>query len=371
MDENETRAWLALALCAQGRPDGWLALAQACGGALAAVTASDESLLARGASPEAVSRLRSVWPARSDRAFERCRRLGIQVTAPGAPAYPPPLRPIPDSPLVLFWRGADPSSCVPALAVVGARRCTSYGERTAMRIGREAAAAGVVVISGLARGIDAAAHRGALETGRTAAVLAGGLDRVYPGEHRSLAERIVDSGGCVMSEQPPGIGPQPWLFPFRNRIITGLSLATVVVEAAMRSGSLASARHALDQGRDVFGVPGPIDSPLSAGSNRLLGQGAAVFCEASDLGSVAGLERLREKRRSKLSETKVFAAGELPPEQARILSALTGRQATADEICAETALDGTRVLALLTALELDGLVRREDHGRFRALAQCR
>ena len=370
-NEDETRAWVALALCAEGRPDAWLQLARVCGGAVATVTATDEALAGRGASRQAVERLRSVWPARSDRALQRCRKLGIQVAAPGDSSYPEPLLHIADPPLALFWRGADPASCAPALAVVGARRCTAYGERAASLIGREAAAAGVVVISGLARGIDAAAHRGALETGRTAAVLAGGLDRVYPGEHRSLAERIVDSGGCLMSEQPPGVPPLPWLFPFRNRLITGLSLATVVVEAALRSGSLASARHALDQGRDVFAVPGPIDSPTSAGPNRLLRQGASTFCEPADLGAVAGLERMHESRVDNNSKTKVISVAELAPDEARILTALSARTATADEICMDTALDGTRVLALLTALELDGLVRREDHGRFRALARCR
>jgi DNA processing protein len=260
---------------------------------------------------------------------------------------------------------------VAALAVVGARRCTEYGERTARRIAREAAALGIVVVSGLARGVDAAAHRGALETGRTAAVLAGGLDRVYPGEHRSLADRVVEQGGFLLSEQPPGSRPLPWLFPFRNRIITGLCLATVVVEASQRSGSLASARHALDQGRDVFAVPGPIDSPSSEGSNGLLAQGAAPFCRTGDLRSVNGFSKAVEKSSRNNIENIEYSLTLLEPDQAAILVAIRAGVATPDEICATTALDGTRVLTLLTALELDGLIRREAHGRFRAIATGR
>ena len=232
------------------------------------------------------------------------------------------------------------------------------------QVARDAASAGIVVVSGLARGVDAAAHRGAMETGRTAAVLAGGLDRIYPGEHRSLAERVVDGGGTLMSEQPPGCSPQPWLFPFRNRLVTGLASATVVVEARMRSGSLASARHALEQGREVFAVPGPVDSPLSEGTNRLLGQGAAPLCAGTDLGSVADLQacidKLKPKRLKKMDLSKM----DLSPDEAAILACLLADTATADDLCASTGLDGTRVLTLLTALELDGLIRREDHGRF-------
>lgn len=366
MDDEETRAWLALALCASGRPDAWLMLARACGGARATVEAADEALAAHGASPQAIALLRRAWNQRSPRVVVQCRRLGIRIAALDSADYPASLARIPDPPLVLFWRGAEPQSCSPAVAVVGARRCSEYGERTAAKIGRDAAAAGIVVVSGLARGIDAAAHRGALETGRTAAVLAGGLDRIYPGEHCSLADRVVGSGGCLVSEQPPGVGPRPWLFPYRNRIITGLCLATVVVEASVRSGSLASARHALDQGRDVFAVPGPIDSPCSEGSNSLLAQGAAPFCRITDLAAVDALSNLLKKKRRKLLEGSGLSGLSIGPEEAAVLAAIQAGRATADDIREATALDGTRVLALLTALELDGLIRREAHGRFRA-----
>ncbi|MFN2424903.1 MAG: DNA-processing protein DprA [Candidatus Binatia bacterium] len=366
VEDEETKAWLALALSSNGRPDQWLALARDCGGALETVHAADAELTAHGALPPAIAILRRIWPQRASRALDSCRRAGIRIAAYGSESYPASLAGLSDPPLVLFWRGAEPTiSCTPAVAVVGSRRCSEYGERTAARIGREAAAARIVVVSGLARGIDAAAHRGALETGRTSAVLAGGLDRIYPGEHCSLAERVVASGGCLLSEQPPGVGPRPWLFPFRNRIITGLCVATVVVEAGMRSGSLASARHAVDQGRDVFAVPGPIDSPVSEGCNWLLTQGAAPFCRTSDLASVDALSKLVEKKARKSSKKLDLTMLQIGPEEQAVLAAIEAGSPTADDVTAVTALDGTRVLALLTALELDGLIRREAHGRFR------
>jgi DNA processing protein len=365
VEDEETKAWLALALCATGRPDEWLALARRAGGAPRVVAATDDDLAALGASSEAIARLREAWPRQSERVIERCRRLAVRITAIDGPGHPPVLAGIPNPPLALFWRGAEPDSS-PALAVVGARRATEYGERTAHRIGREAAEAGVVVVSGLARGIDAAAHRGALETGRTAAVLAGGLDQIYPAEHTSLAERIAASGGFLLSEQPPGYRPRPGLFPYRNRLVTGLCQALVVVEASMRSGSLASARHALDQGREVFAVPGPIDSPLSEGANSLLAQGAALFCRTRDLAAVRDWSGLFQKPQRKSAEMKKFLTESLGPESASVLAAIEAGAATPDEIAAATRLDGTRVLTQLTALELDGLVRREAHGRFRA-----
>jgi DNA processing protein len=366
VDEEEIQAWLALALCAEGRPDQWLAFARALGGVSATVTAGETELAAAGASARAIARLREAWPHGARKTLEAARRLGLGLACFEGPDFPETLRSIADPPLVLFWKGKAPASCVPALAVVGARRCTAYGQAVAARLGREAAAAGVVVVSGLARGVDAAAHRGALETGRTAAVLAGGLDRIYPGEHRGLAERIVEAGGTLLSEQPPGLRPVPRLFPYRNRIITGLAAATVVVEACQRSGSLASARHALTQGREVFAVPGPIDSPLSEGTNRLLGQGAAPFCAMPDLGGVPGLHVLSLMNAHNKLIQKEYPCVELSREGAALLGASATESATADELSAATGLDGTRVLALLTALELDGLIRREDHGRFRA-----
>ena len=188
------------------------------------------------------------------------------------PGYPALLRAIADPPDRLYVRGTIPSGCM--IAVVGSRRATPYGLRVAERLARELAGLGVVVVSGLARGVDAAAHRGALAAGgQTVAVLAGGLDRIYPPEHASMAEQIAGQG-ALLSEARDGTAPLPGLFPVRNRIISGLSRGLVVVEAAERSGALITARMALEQGREVFAVPGSIENPLTAGTHGLIRDGA-------------------------------------------------------------------------------------------------
>ena len=368
VDADELRAWVALSLIVDGRPESWLRLVRVRGSARAVVAAGDDTLGALGASNAAIAMLRDA-DRRADAAIARCRRLAIEIAPHQSPAYPELLRTIGSPPVVLFWKGRPPAELAPCIAVVGARRASAYGERTARRLGADAAAAKITVASGLARGIDAAAHRGALESGRTVAVLAGGLDAVYPPEHRELAERIGARGGTVVSEQAPGMQPRPWLFPYRNRIITGMSAATVVVEAGPRSGSLASARHALDQGREVFSVPGPIDAPTSEGTNRLLTQGATPYCGLGDLGGVEALKERIAAAMPKRPKKKRISFDSMPAGQATVLAAIGSGATTPDEMALATGLDGTRVLTFLTALELDGLVRREDHGRFRLLVR--
>lgn len=206
----------------------------------------------------------------------------------GGDGYPGLLERLPDPPGRLWVRGTIPD--VPAVAVVGSRRCTRYGVDMAGRIAHAVVTAGWTVISGLARGIDAAAHRSALDgSGDTVAVLGCGVDRWYPASNRSLGERIL-SAGAVVSEYPPGTDPAPWRFPARNRIIAGLSGAVVVVEAAVRSGALITARHALEAGIDVFAVPGDVDRETSEGANRLIADGAHPVVSVADL--VEGLERV-------------------------------------------------------------------------------
>src|SRR5581483_7568017 len=177
----------------------------------------------------------------------------------------------------------------PCVAVVGARACSQYGTEIAVQLGRELARAGVVVVSGLARGVDGAAHRGALETGSTVAVLGCGIDRDYPRAHAELAARIAASG-LIVSEYAPGVEPAPWRFPARNRIVAGLADATVVVEARERSGALITADFALEEGRDVLVVPGEITSHLSHGTNALLRLGAVPATCVEDVLAVIGLE---------------------------------------------------------------------------------
>ena len=262
------------------------------------------------------------------------------------PGFPPLLAAIHDPPPALWLRGdADESVLVsPAVAVVGARSCSSYGRAVARLLGREVAAAGVTVVSGLARGVDGEAHRGALDGGgRTVAVLGCGVDRDYPAAHRELAARIVGAGGLVVSEYEPGVEPAPWRFPARNRIIAGLCAATVVVEARERSGALITADFALDGGREVMAVPGEITSPLSVGVNALLRLGATPVTCAADV-----LEALGIEPPAPVTPTAASAAGEL------VLTALDDGTATADEIARATGLGAGEVAAALVELELAG-----------------
>jgi DNA processing protein len=246
---------------------------------------------------------------------------------------PPLLRSIHDPPVGLFVRGDAPLDLLtrPAVAIVGARACSGYGASVARSLAREAAAAGLVVISGLARGIDGEAHRGALDAGGvTVAVLGCGVDRDYPAAHADLARRIAETG-LIVSEYAPGVEPAPWRFPARNRIVAGLAGATVVVEARERSGALITADLALEEGRDVFAVPGEITSALSAGTNGLLKLGAAPLTSAADLGIAPPV-----------SDTGSPLLDLLP--------------ATADELVRRTGCDAAEVARALVELELSGRV---------------
>jgi DNA processing protein len=267
--------------------------------------------------------------------------------------FPPLLRAIYDPPARLFVRGGDVAALeLPMVAVVGARACSPYGAQVARRLGRELAAAGLVVVSGLARGIDGEAHRGALDGGGlTIAVLGCGVDRDYPASHASLAGRIRERG-LVVSEYEPGVEPAPWRFPARNRIIAGLSAATVVVEARERSGALITADFALEEGRDVLAVPGEITSSLSAGSNALLKLGAAPCTSSDDVLELFGLARGEP------------VAPDVSESAAAILAALPG---PADELARATGLAASAVAVALAELELAGLAS-EGEGVYRAAA---
>jgi DNA processing protein len=221
-------------------------------------------------------------------------------------------------------------------------------------LGRELAGAGVTVVSGMARGVDGEAHRGALEAGGpTVAVLGCGIDRDYPASHRGLAADIVRTGGLVVSEYEPGVEPAPWRFPARNRIIAGLCAATVVVEARERSGALITADFALEDGREVMAVPGEITSALSAGSNALLRIGATPVTCAADVLDALGIERPPQPDRPPAT-----------PDGAAVLDALAAGSATPDELVRATGLDAGLVAAALVELELDGAVSA-DGGVYR------
>ena len=270
--------------------------------------------------------------------------------ARGRPGYPPLLAELHDPPARLFLRGRPAELLArPAVAIVGARSCSSYGAQVARGLARELGAAGVVVVSGLARGIDGEAHRGALAGGGiTIAVLGCGIDRDYPRSHAELARRIAEEG-LVVSEYPSGVEPAPWRFPARNRIIAGLARATVVVEARERSGALITADFALELGRDVFAVPGEITAALSAGTNDLLRQGAAPLLSADDILGALGLERAPPARAASLSQA------------AQAVSAVLrdGARAT-DELVRAVGLGSAEVAAALVELELAGLAASAD-----------
>jgi len=254
------------------------------------------------------------------------------------PRLPPLLRAIHDPPAGLFLRGDFEADLLaqPAVAVVGARNCSGYGASVGRSLGRELAASGLVVVSGLARGVDAEAHRGALDArGRTVAVLGCGVDRDYPAAHADLARQVA-ANGLVVSEYAPGVEPAPWRFPARNRIVAGLCAATVVVEARERSGALITADFALEEGREVFAVPGEITSALSAGTNALLKLGATPLAAAGDVLASFGLE-----------------IDAVPAERGGLLDLLP---ASADELVRKTGRPAAEIAQALVELELVGAV---------------
>ena len=270
----------------------------------------------------------------------------------GEPGYPLLLTRIPDPPPSLWLRGdADPRLLSEtAVAVVGARACSGYGRAVARMLASGAADAGAVVVSGLARGIDGEAHRGALAaSGRTVAVLGCGIDRDYPAAHAELARAILAGGGLVVSEYEPGVEPAPWRFPARNRIIAGLAAATVVVEARGRSGALITADFALEDGREVLAVPGEITSALSAGTNALLRQGATPATCVADVLEAVGLEA-----------SPPATVDPDDPSAVAVLAALAAGSTTADGLVRATGLAAGDVATALTLLELAGRVAVEE-----------
>ncbi len=300
-----------------------------------------------------------VLEAPRNRRFERFRlafdeaEYRLRLTTAGFawvgredPSFPPRLRTIHDPPPGLFVRAETALALAdqPAVAIVGARACSPYGSSVGHGLARELAAAGVVVISGLARGVDAAAHRGALECGTTVAVLGCGIDRDYPRVHASLAAEIARRG-WIVSEYAPGVEPAPWRFPARNRIVSGLSDATVVVEARERSGALITADLALDEGRDVLAVPGEITSQLSAGTNHLLRLGAAPVTGAADVLRVLGVSPAPRR-----------AAETLDARLEQVRTAVADAPVAVDELVRRTGLEPGPVAAALAELELLGLV---------------
>lgn len=282
--------------------------------------------------------------------------MGARVLETGE--LPELLRSISDPPVALYVLGELSSRH--AVSVVGSRGPTPYGLRMARRLAGDAAASGLVVVSGLARGIDAAAHEAALlSQGATWAVLGSGLARLYPEEHAGLARRIVAGGGALLSEYPLDMPPLGENFPKRNRLVSGLSWATIVVEGRERSGSGVTVREALEQGREVLAVPGPADSPLSEVPHRCLSQGAALCRGLEDIRAV-----LPPGAAAPLDGKGGPAAPERGDDEARVLEALGAESASIDELVRRTGLSAGELGSLLFSLEMAGLVLSCPGGRF-------
>ena len=339
-----------------------------------------------GVSPRRILRERSAQPPLmpasrglastgrdSGRQARRLEELGVRVLPLTDPGYPRCLETLTDAPPVLLVRGGFPMpGSDAAIAIVGARAATQSARAIARRLARELAAAGFVIVSGLARGIDAEAHRGALEAGgRTLGVLACGPDRIYPPEHRNLAEEIIRSG-AILSEMPPGVPPRRSHFPLRNRIISGLCQAVIVVEARRRSGSLITVRHALEQGREVFVVPGSAEGPFAEGSNRLLRDGArAILCAADAIEDLGGRAENAAGPAFARTDPPLPAgdratSGEDSDAGARLLECLRRRPATRDALLIQSGWDPGRLASVLLELELAGRIVLERDGRFHA-----
>jgi DNA processing protein len=262
--------------------------------------------------------------------------------------YPVSLRTIHNAPYILYYQGRLTLVQDKSIAIVGARKASSYGRIVAHKLASELAGAGVVIVSGMARGIDTEAHRGALETGATIAVLGSALDCPYPPENKKLYQLIAEKS-LALSEFPPGTRPEPGNFPMRNRIICGLSRGVIVVEAGQRSGALITADLALEQGRDVFAVPGPINSSASIGTNHLIQQGAKLVCSVNDIVEEYPDWLIRDKMKP--------PAVEISGEEQDLLQHLAGEACHIDVLMEKTGTDIGQLSTLLLRLEFQGIIR--------------
>lgn len=349
-------AWIGLNLLPSLTPRRRARLLDHCGGPVEAWQALATGLpgeLLGEAGEKAMAERKSADP---EQELHLAERAGARVVTVDDLDYPSPLRDIPDPPPVLYvlgqWRPDD--AC--AVAIVGTRRCTSYGRLVARKLAADLAGRGVTVVSGLAPGIDLAAHHGALAAGRTLAVLGSGLGRPYPAGAEGLLADIADHG-AVMSEFPWAMSGAQWTFPRRNRVIAGLSLAVVVVEAPERSGALLTADFALEQGKDVFAVPGPITSEASRGTNRLIQDGAKLVASADDVLQEIAAPHLPVRPRTP-------PVRDLDPDAQRVYELLSREPLGASDLVERTGLPHSRVAQVLVELELAGLIQEVAGRRY-------
>ena len=292
---------------------------------------------------------RKTWDFEKER--ERLKRLDVHFVSLSHPDYPARLKRTGNAPCGLFFRGGLPQDSVPSVAVVGARSCSPYGRNVSFWFARELAERGVQIISGMARGVDGISHRGAFAAGgKTFGVLAGGVDICYPEENRDIYMRLESQGGLI-SESPPGIRPLTFLFPQRNRILSGLSDAVLIIEAKEKSGSLITADCALEQGREVYAVPGPLGEPLSAGCHNLIRQGAGLAVSPEKL--LEDLEILPGINMKNMQKNKIT----LERSENLVYSCLRLQAQNLGEICQKTGLSPEEALSVLAKLQLKGYAR--------------
>lgn len=356
---SDLEAWVRFARL-ELPPKRALTLLEFFGGPEAVLQASRSELEdVPGLSSKTVDRiLEGVPDEEVEKDLQAMQKCGAYVLSLDSPEYPSLLQKIPDPPPVIFVRGSLREADRFAVAIVGSRGASHYGQTVAEKIAGRMAEFGFAVVSGLARGVDAAAHRGAMKFGRTIAVLGCGVDVPYPPEHRRLLEAVVENG-AVVSEAPMRCQPDAWRFPARNRIISGLSLGVVVCQAPLDSGALITADFAVEQGREVFAVPGDVLDPRNRGCHLLLKQGAALVECAEDVLAALGVP---------VDDTANVESKGPPPqlslEESRILELLSLQQRHIDELISETQMPPGVVNAVLITLELRGLVKRLPGGSF-------
>ena len=369
-DVSENRAWFVL-----GRAHLRASLLEkllALHGSAAAIAAADtEDLRRRGVPEPALDSIRNPDEAAIERDLAWLEQAGNHLLHPQSPHWPVLFEDLGDAPTMLYVRGDCCAFHLPALAIVGSRNPTRGGITNAYEFARHLGGSGFCIVSGLAQGVDAAAHRGALDGGaRTIAVLGHGIDRVYPAANHELAHRVAEQGALV-SEYPLGSPPRREHFPERNRLISGLSLGTLVVEAAKRSGSLISARLAAEQGREVFAIPGSIHNALSRGCHQLIREGAKLVESAHDIVGELGplVEHLMQNapEATQLPQANETAAPKRDADYEKLMSALGHDPSTVDELARESGLTIGQVSSMLLILELEGEIEALNSGRYARL----
>ncbi len=350
--------WVALARLPKLGPKGFASLRSSFPTMETAWRAGDGELKKTGLDSGLIDALKEHRTQTNPTAsWQEIENLHLEVTVISDLAYPKMLKEIYDPPAVLFSRGDLKILNNLCLAVVGSRQASSYGLAMARELTSDLARAGITIISGLAYGIDAAAHLATVKSGgKTAAVMASGLDQIYPSANRRLAHEILESGGLWLSEFPPQTAPLKQNFPFRNRIIAGLSSGTIVIEAAKSSGALLTAKHALESNREIFALPGNALSPTAEGTNELLKQGAQLVTSAQDVLNVFGLKATQSQARESITTPLEDLLAQLPYEPKHL-----------ETLVRELKLPAAELIANLTILEIKGYIKDEGGQFYRRL----